>query len=133
MDPADESRRAASSPSLRPSGAPGPAAPGGLDPSASGRLLGPDPYARDADSSASFERQRRILESGRSMHRLETDGADPGTDEDEDDLSLSGLLTKHRGNGHRPPASPGATSSPDTETDTASRERPRTWKLLGKD
>jgi len=123
----------------------------GLSAGAAGKLLGPDPYARDTDASASYDRQRRLLESGRSMHDLETDpeartgGGDTARDTDPNGLSLSGLLRKPAGESG-PASSPGGAgrarggrvsrpSQPQAETagEDAERPRPRTWKLLGKE
>ena len=61
------------------------------EPNRGGKILGPDPYARAEDAARAFERQRRILESGKSLHRLEIDSPDDvleGTDEPR----LAGLL-----------------------------------------
>jgi hypothetical protein len=104
--------------------------------SGSGRILGPDPYSRGAGSQDSLARQQRILASGRSMHHLETD--EPGADEEpvDDELALSGLLSK----GRKPAASRARRAPDDASADEAEQggpsgehARPRTWKLLGKE
>lgn len=62
----------------------------GVHPS-TGKALGPDPYAREGSAGEALDRQRRILESGKSLHRLEIDSPDDLLDQSEDS-GLAGLL-----------------------------------------
>ncbi|MDG2049526.1 MAG: hypothetical protein P8M78_05145, partial [Myxococcota bacterium] len=55
------------------------------------KILGPDPYARDSGGGEALDRQRRILESGKSLHNLEIDSPDDLLDQS-DDSGLAGLL-----------------------------------------
>ena len=61
------------------------------DHTSTGKTLGPDPYARGAGAGEALDRQRRILESGKSLHRLEIDSPDDLLDQSEDS-GLAGLL-----------------------------------------
>jgi len=66
-------------------------ASGSSAPPSTGKTLGPDPYARGASAGEALDRQRRILESGKSLHRLEIDSPDDLLDQSEES-GLAGLL-----------------------------------------
>ncbi len=97
------------------------------------RFLGPDPYARITNPSDALDRQRRILESGRAMHDLEVDDRS-GVDDEDDDLSLSGLLkqpTRDKGAASDSTTRPQRSVSNGDSNEDASR--PRAWQRLEKD
>ncbi|MCH2185377.1 hypothetical protein MK280_05845, partial [Myxococcota bacterium] len=97
-----------------------------------GKMLGPDPYAREGSTGEALDRQRRILESGKSLHRLEIDSPDDLLDPSED-TGLAELLHGPK-NESAPIDEDGPTSSPgrnDQSEQVSKADSPTSRPILG--